>query len=106
MYDFLFFFSHGPTRLLDHFSADLIHIRIFTDRILNAKKSVKVAYFPSIHFAFAQDQKRYHVVPVTRSLQKRVMPASGSSFRSCFIRNSNWSNSMQYVKVENEIVSA
>lgn len=31
MYDFLVFFSHGPTRLLDHFCADLINNRIFTE---------------------------------------------------------------------------
>ena len=30
MYDFVFF-CHRPTRLWDHFSADLIHIRIFTE---------------------------------------------------------------------------
>lgn len=31
MYDFLVFFRHRPTRLLDHFSADGIHILIFTE---------------------------------------------------------------------------
>ena len=33
-----------------------------------------------------------HFVTVTRSLQTCGMPASTSSFMSCFIRNSNWSS--------------